>query len=322
MKPILFFCGLLIFFAQPALAAVEADSGAEKPIEVVATFSILGDLVRQVGGGDVRVTTLVGPDADAHVYKTKPADVRALTGASLFVINGLNMEGWALRLVDAAAFKGVIVVASDGLRYRQTEKDSATGHQHADHGGDERQENGNNIDPHAWQSVDHVRVYVRNIAQALIKAAPARADALRARAKAYDEELVKLDAWIKAEMDLIPLSRRKIVTSHDAFGYFGDAYGVSFISPQGISTEIEPTAMQAAALIKQMRDEKVRHVFFENMNSPKLIRQLAQDVGARVGRPVYSDALSDKQGPAATYIAMMRHNVSLFKEAMMANGGE
>jgi zinc/manganese transport system substrate-binding protein len=296
----LFAC-LLVALALTSFPAF-ADA---KHLDVVATFSILGDLTKQVGGDFVEVKTLVGPDGDAHTYKPTPGDSKALAAADLVIENGLGLEGWIDRLVPASGFKGSIVIASEGVTPRRLE------------GGEGRRIV---TDPHAWQDVSNARIYVRNIATALGKALPEKADAFNARAKAYDAELEMLDTWVKTELKQIPPAQRKIITSHDAFGYFGAAYGVIFMAPQGISTEIEPTATQVAKLVEQMKAEKVRRVFFENMASSKLVSQLAKDAGASVGKPVYSDALSRADGPAATYTAMIRTNVEQFKGAMELNG--
>ncbi len=287
-----------------ALTLLPFSASAENhPLKVVATFSILGDLAKQVGGDLVEVQTLVGPDGDAHTYKPTPRDSETLYGADLVVENGLGMEGWVSRLVSASGFKGVVVIASTGVMPRSMDDE------------------GNSItDPHAWQNISNARIYVKNITKALSEARPEQAAAFQKRAEAYDAELVKLDAWVKTEMNAVPDQQRKIITSHDAFGYFGAAYSVTFMAPQGISTEVEPTATQVAKLVEQMKAEKVRRVFFENMASPKLVKQLAKDAGATVGQPVYSDALSHADGPAATYVAMFRHNVALFKDAMLLNG--
>ncbi|MDD4616091.1 MAG: zinc ABC transporter substrate-binding protein [Alphaproteobacteria bacterium] len=290
---------LLILSGMPFHAAAQ-----EKPVEAVATFSVLGDLTKQIGGDLVNVKTLVGPDSDTHTFRATPADSEALSRADVMVENGLGLDGWADRLASASRFKGRVALASQGVVARR-----------AGSGGDEKA-----VDPHAWQNVANVRIYVRNIMDALSKARPAQAKFFQARASAYDEELRKLDEWVKAEISSVPVEKRKIITSHDAFGYFGAAYGVDFIAPQGISTEIEPTAFQVAKLVEQMKAEKVKRVFFENMASSKLIRQLAKDAGASAGEPVYSDALSKAGGPAATYVDMVRHNVALFKEAMALNG--
>lgn len=294
-------------FLTPALACAEG-----KPIEVVATFSILGDLAKEVGGDHVHVVTLIGPDGDVHTYKPTPHDSRALSTADLVIENGLGMEGWVSRLVAASGFKGQVVVASKGVTSRQMNARQEDDHGHA--------EGGKVTDPHAWQDVANVRLYVKNIAAAMERARPDKAEAFRAHAAAYDAALAKLDAWVRAEIGAIPAGQRTIITSHDAFGYFGAAYGVTFFAPQGIGTEVAPTAMQVARLLEQMKKEKINTVFFENMASPKLVRQLAKDGGATVGRPVYSDALSKADGPAASYMAMIRHNVGLFKDAMNQNG--
>lgn len=291
---------------SPALAFAE-----DKPVEVVATFSILGDLTKQVGGDLVHVKTLVGPDGDAHTYKPTPSDSVALSEAELVVENGLHMEGWVDRLVSASGFKGNVVIASEGVTPRQMDAEE----EDASH-----TSGGKVTDPHAWQDISNARIYIKNIAEALARTRPADAETFRAHAKVYDAELEKLDAWVKAEIGSIPTEQRKIVTSHDAFGYFGAAYGVTFLAPQGISTEVEPTATQVAKLIEQMKSEKVKRVFFENMASPKLVKQLAKDGGASVGKAVYSDALSNADGPAATYVAMFYHNIAQFKEAMALNG--
>jgi len=285
-----------------ALAPLPVHAGSA-PLQVVATFSVLGDLAKQVGGDLVDVKTLVGPDSDAHIYKPTPHDSKALAQAGLVIKNGLGMEGWVDRLVTASGYKGRVVVASEGVSPRQMQE-----------------EGGMAVDPHAWQDVANTRLYVKNIARALGAALPDKAEAVRARAEAYDDALAKLDIWVKAEMGSVPAAQRKIITSHDAFGYFGAAYGVTFVAPQGVSTEIEPTATQVAKLIDQMKAEKVKRVFFESMASQKLVKQLAQDAGASVGKPVYSDALSKAGGPAATYVAMIRHNVEQFKEAMLIHG--
>lgn len=193
-------------------------------------------------------------------------------------------------------------------------------HEEHDEGHSAHHHNHEAGDPHAWQDVSNARIYVKNITEALVTAMPDKAATLKERAKAYDAKLEKLDAWVKSEMAAIPSEQRKIITSHDAFGYFANAYGVTFLSPQSISTDAEPSAMQFAKLVKQIRSEKIRRVFFENLASPKIATQLASDAGASVGKPVYSDSLSKAKGPAPTYIDMMNYNVEQFKEAMLLNG--
>lgn len=301
-----FFIYLLTFLLLPI-----PSFAAGHPAKIVATFSILGDFAKTIGGDAVSVTTLVGPDSDAHSYKPTPDDVKAMAEADMVIENGLGMEGWVDRLVQSSGYKGMRVTASTGITPRQMNA-----------GGEEaRQEKGEKIvDPHAWQDITNARRYVESIASALVIILPQDAIAITARAKAYDAELGKLDNWVKSELATIPNEKRKIITSHDAFGYFATAYHVTFLAPQGVSTETAPTATQIAKLIDQMKAEKVRVVFFENMTSPKLVEQLAKEAGASVGEPVYSDALSAADGPAASYVDMFHHNVALFKEAMQKNG--
>ncbi|MDD3371440.1 MAG: zinc ABC transporter substrate-binding protein [Alphaproteobacteria bacterium] len=288
-------------------------SATAQPLKVVATFSILADMSKQIGGDDITVRPLVPPGSDAHVYKPTPGDSRALAEADVVIANGLGFEGWIDRMVSASGFKGRVAVASEGVKPRHGNEDDEheSEHQHGhEHG----------TDPHAWQDVSNARIYAKNIAAALTAALPAKAGAIAARAKAYDARLETLDKAIKADFKSVPQSSRKIITSHDAFGYFSAAYNVSFLAPQGLNTEIEPTARQIATLIEQMKTEKIRRVFFESMASPLLIERLAKDAGASVGKPVYSDTLSPPDGPAPTYEAMMAYNAAQFKEAMTLNG--
>jgi zinc/manganese transport system substrate-binding protein len=303
---------LVLVMAFAAAVLVPALANAE-PLKVVTTFSILGDITKQVGGDLVDVRTLVGLDEDAHAFNPTPQDSKALAQADIVVENGLGFEGWMDRLVTASGFKGARVVASHGIVVRKAtdgEHDHEDHHEHGHEG----------ADPHAWQDVGNARVYAANIAASLVKALPAQASEIKARATAYDAELKKLDAWIKAELAQFAPAQRKIITSHDAFGYFEAAYGVNFLAPQGISSEVEPSARQVAKLVEQMKSENIRRVFFESMTNPRLISRLAKDAGATVGAPVYSDSLSAQGGPASTYGEMMRYNVEQFKEAMALNG--
>lgn len=291
-------------FALPALA---------DPLKVVASFTVLGDMVHEIGGGDVAVTTLVGPDGDAHVYEPAPGDARALAGADVLVVNGLGFEGWMDRLVKSSGYKGRVVVASKGVKPIEAAEEEEHGHEaaHEEHGHDHH-----GLDPHAWQSVANARIYADNIAKGLAAAAPAQAEALRARHAAYRAQLDAVDAEIKAALKPIPRKDRKIVTSHDAFGYFAKAYGVTFLAPVGLSTEAEPAAGDLARLIRQIRTEKVKAVFVESIADPRLLDQITRETGARIGGRVYSDALSGPGGPAPTYIAMMRHNIQQFSAAL------
>jgi zinc/manganese transport system substrate-binding protein len=278
---------------------------ADARLKVVATFSILGDLVREVGGELVDVTSLVGPDADAHTYQPKPTDARILSTAKLLVSNGLGFEGWIDRLAEAAPFKGRPVVATAGV---PTLEASSPGYSQS-HG----------PDPHCWQDVSRARRYVANIAAGLAEADPANAAHYREHARSYDQRLAQLDQWIRAEIAKVPPGQRKAITGHDSFRYFAQAYGVQFQAPRGYNTNSEPSARDVAALIRLVREQKIKALFVENMTNPGLVDQIARESGAVVGPRLYSDALSAPGGPASTYEAMMRHNVTALVAGMLKN---
>ena len=288
-----------------SVALLSSASFAADKLPVIASFSILGDLVRVVGGERVSVTTLVGPDEDAHVFEPRPADVKAIAQTKLLVTNGLGFEPWAQKIVKSAGYQGPSVVASQGVKPRQLPAEK--GHQHAE------------TDPHAWQDPGNVVLYVRNIAAALAKADPAGASVYQAHSEAYVKELQTLDAWAKEQFAAIPPSKRKVITSHDAFGYFGAHYQIKFLAPQGMSTETEPSAKEVARLIQQIQREKIKAVFVENMSAPKLLAQLSKDAGVTVGSTLYVDALSAPQGPAGSYLQLMRHNVTQLAAGMKLN---
>lgn len=277
------------------------------PIKVTASFSILADMTKRIGGDDVAVTALVGPDGDAHVYQPTPADAKAVAGADLVVVNGLGFEGWLDRLVKSSAYKGPVTVAAKGTKTLKGA--DSHGHNHKeghDHGA---------VDPHAWQSVPNAMTYVDNILAGLSAAAPAKADAFKTRHAAYRTELAALDAEIRASFEAIPQKDRKIVTTHDAFAYFGKAYGVTFLSATGVSTESEASAGDVAKLIRQIKKEKVKAVFVENISDPRLVQRIAEETGAALGPAVYSDALA-ASGDASTYVGMMRQNAKAFAAAL------
>ncbi|MDR7307983.1 metal ABC transporter substrate-binding protein [Rhodoferax saidenbachensis] len=277
---------------------------ADTPLPVTASFSILGDLVRVVGGERVAVTSLVGPNEDAHVFEPTPGHAKTVLANKLLVTNGLGFEPWAHKLVKSAGYRGPVLVASKGVRPRSL----ADEHGHTE------------ADPHAWQNPQNVILYVRNIATGLAHADPAGAGSYQANAEAYVKELQALDTWAQAQIASIPAAKRKVITSHDAFGYFGAHYGIQFLAPQGISTEAEPSAKQVAQLIRQIQREKIRAVFLENMGSPKLIAQLSKDAGATLGPTLYADALSAADQPdATTYLQMMRYNVTHLVTGMRLN---
>ncbi len=286
-----------------ALAALPA--GAQDKLRIVASFSILGDFARAVGGDGVEVATLVGPDQDAHVFEPSPADARALAAARLVVVNGLGFEGWMTRLVRASGFKGPTVVAADGVA---TIRLAADAHGHRRTG----------RDPHVWQDPRRATTMVENVAKGLAAADSGRAEIYRRNAAAYATQLAEVDAWIGGRVDAVPKARRKVVTSHDAFGYFADRYGVEFRAPRGVSTESEPSAADVARIIRYVRRERVKVIFMENVTDPRLVERIAGEGGARVGGRLYPDALSAPGGPAATSLAMMRHTATLLVEAMLA----
>ena len=298
----------MLLASATALSLLGAQAHAADKVPVTASFSILGDLVRSVGGGRVAVTTLVGPNEDAHVFEPKPKDAKALLNSKLLVTNGLGFEPWADKLARSANYKGEVVVASRDVKTRQV----SDAKKHADHG---------DADPHAWQNPNNVVLYVRHIAVGLSKADPDGAVIYQSNAESYVKELVALDTWAKAQFAAIPLDKRKVITSHDAFGYLAAQYGVQFLAPQGVNTDAEPSAKQVAQLIAQIKREKIRAVFVENMSNPKLLAQLSKDAGATVGASLYADALSAPEQPGATYLQMMRHNITQLVAGMKQNDG-
>ncbi len=292
---------LALALLAPATLAHAADDGK---VAVVASFSILADLVRNVGGDGVRVTALVGPDADAHIYSPSPADARSLAAADLVVVNGLGFEGWIDRLVAASGYRGPIVVASAGVSPLQETATGPDGKQHTA------------LDPHAWQNLANARIYVDNIARGLAAADPRRAANHAARARRYAASIEQLDASVRREFGAIPRAQRRVITSHDAFAYFGSAYDVEFIHLVGVSTESETSARDIAALTERIRRDRISAMFLENISSPRLLEQVAKESGARIGGTLYSDARSGPDGPASTYLDMFRHNVGQLVRAL------
>ena len=284
-----------------------AFAQAEK-LPVVATFSILGDLAKQIAGERADVKVLVGPGGDAHVFAPTPADARTLSAAKLVVVNGLKFEGWIDRLISSSKTKGKIVVATKGVKTLRTGQSSSHGHSHGhSHAG---------ADPHAWQDVANVKIYVANIRDGLIGADPDGRSVYEANFKAYVEKLNALEAQIKAAVASIPPERRKVITTHDAFGYFTAAYGLQFIAPQGVSTDAAASAQDVARIIRQIRAEKIPAVFAENISDPRMATRIAQETGAKLGGSLYSDQLSAPDGPAGTYIDMVRHNIRELTKAL------
>jgi zinc/manganese transport system substrate-binding protein len=277
------------------LAATGAPARAQAPLNVVASFSILGDFVRNVGGDRVNVTTLVGPDSDVHVYTPAPVDAKKIAEAKLLIINGLGLEGWLPRLVQSAGSKAIIVTASDGIAPLRS---------------------GTAADPHGWQSVANAKIYVANIRDALGAADTAGVASYRANTDAYLAKLDALDREVREAVARIPPARRKVISTHNAFGYFASAYGIEFIAPLGVSTESEPSARDIAGIITQIRAARIPAVFLENISDPRLMRRISAETGARVGGTLYSDSLTGEKGDAPTYIDMVRHNIKALTSAL------
>lgn len=278
-----------------ALLLIASPAHAAERLSVVASFSILGDFVRNVGGDRVNVTTLVGPDSDVHVYAPAPSDAKRVADAKLVIVNGLGLEGWLPRLVQSSGSKATIVTASAGIVPLKL---------------------GSAADPHAWQSVPNAKVYVADIANALAAADPGDAELFRTQAKAYLEKLEALDRKVREAVAKIPADRRKVISTHDAFGYFAAEYGIEFVAPQGVSTETEPSARDIAAIIDQIKGQKIPAVFLENISDDRLIRRIAAETGATVGGTLISDSLTGEKGPAPTYIDMVRHNIKALTSAL------
>jgi zinc/manganese transport system substrate-binding protein len=305
-----------------ALCLASVSSMAEEKLPVVASFSILGDLVRVVGGDRVSIHNLVDSDEDAHVFEPKPSDAKMLLAAKLLVSNGLDFEPWLAKLSVAAGYKGQAVVASQGVKWRSMSSEPAvkeTAHglkEKAEHAGHEAHAGS---DPHAWQDPQNVILYVNNIAKALTKVDPAGAAFYQKNSAAYVTELQSLDVWGQQQFAAIAADKRKVITSHDAFGYFAAHYKIRFLAPQGLSTGAEPSAKQVAQLIRQIQREKIRAVFLENMSNTKLLTQLSKDAGVKVGPVLYVDALSAAGGPAPDYLSMMRYNITELARGLALN---
>jgi zinc/manganese transport system substrate-binding protein len=273
---------------------------AAEPLRVVTSISLLGDMVQEIGGARVAVTTLVGADGDVHAFEPTPAASRTLAEADLVIVNGMGLEGWLERLVSASGYKGPLVTASEGLVPR-------------------RMGEGGAVDPHAWQDLENGRRYAAIIGQALAAADPAHAVAHAEATRHYQARIAAMDAWVRAEIGKVPPGRRKLITSHDAFGYFGDAYGVRFLAAEGMAAEA--SAADLRRLILQIRRERITTIFLERAAGGQLARQIARETGARLGGTLYADALAPAGGPTS-YLELFAHNVPLMRDAMLAPAGE
>lgn len=357
-------------------ASLGSAAAMAEPLKVVSSFSILGDMVQQVGGDKVRSISIIGPESDAHSFEPRPSDAKTLQNADLLIINGVNFEAWLPKLSKAAGYQGPVVEVIHGVPLRAYEDEqeyiavmpqSQTDAHEAEHHHGRSHESGmhhhrdgphnahhqdgahhhnsphhhdnhehhhdshdygahaahghehGDYDPHAWQSLEHAQVYVTNIRDALVEADPKNALHYKKRAEDYETALRELHTRLLAEFDKIPASRRTVVTSHDAFSYVGQAYGVEFLSLLGASSQAEPSAKELAGLIEYMRDKQVAAVFMENISSPKLMEQIARETGAKVGKKLYSDALAKAPHPADNYLGMMKWNAEALLEALQPN---
>lgn len=302
---------LALLIATPAVAQ---QTGAQQKLRVIASFSILGDIVAQVGGEHVEVATLVPAMGDAHVFQPTPSDARSVATAGLLVSHGLNFEPWLDRLVAASGFKGPRVVATAGIRPRRL--GAQAGHDHG-HGHDGDRKPGAAVDdPHLWHDLQRMQTYVDTIVAGLAAADPAHAEAYRRRGAAYAAELKALDDWAVAQFSALPVAYRKAITQHDAFGYLADRFKIVLLAPQGVTTDAEASAEAVARLIRQIKRERVQALFFENIANPRLIEQIAREAKVKVGGRLYSDALSPPGGEADSFVKMYRLNITRLVEAM------
>ncbi|WP_192035596.1 zinc ABC transporter substrate-binding protein [Halomonas sp. YLGW01] len=307
---------LTLATAGLAAAVTSAPLQANEPIEVVASFSVLADMVERVGGEHVTVTSLVGPDSDPHMFSPSPTEARAVSRADLVVFNGLNYEGWMERLIEASDYDGARIVASEGI--------AALGHEphqgHAGHDGHDDHEGHDHgpQDPHAWQDLTNAATYVANIRDGLIAADPAHEEAYRTNARAYGEAITALDEEIHALLAEVPADS-SVITGHVAFEYFANAYGIRFLAPTGLSTEAEPSAADMARLIDVIREQGVSALFHESMTSTATLEQLAEETGLPIAGTLYSGSLA-AEGEASSYLGMMRHNARVLHEALAQPG--
>lgn len=328
----------LITVSTLLLSSPTTQANPTPPIEVVASFSILANITEEIGGPLVNVTSLVGPDADSHVFNPSPADAKSLARAQVVVINGLGFEGWIDRLVKSSGFKGELVVASRGVKLLNSAEETKThapaskdaqghGHKHAHapkpthdkHGHakhSEAKHDHGDVDPHAWQDLKNGKIYAENIRAALVAVLPAAREEINARAQRYIDQIEALDQATRTRLAAVPESQRRVISSHDAFGYFAQAYDVEFFAAQGWSTDREVSAADMATVIREIRKDHVRALFVENMSDPRLMQRIAEETGVRIGGKLYSDALSTPGTGADTYLKMFSSNVNTILQAL------
>lgn len=289
---------VLVLFSLLLSMSISALAAAAEKLQVVTSFSILADMTQQVGGEHIQITNMVGADADAHTYEPTPDDAKALLSAKLIIKNGLGFEPWLDRLVTSTETTAPVISASHGVIPRSLDEDGETV-----------------PDPHAWHNLANTELYIANITKALIAADPANRADYQRNSQAYLKQIYALLAEAKNKLGSLPPGNRKIVTSHDAFGYLGQAYGIEFMAPQGLSTERDPSAAEVAALITQIRQAKVKAVFMENIKDARLLKQIADESGAKIGGTLYSDALA-ASGPASTFAGLFEYNLNTLYEAL------
>ena len=287
----------LSYFFCAVVAVMMSASPSWAKLDIVASFSILGDMVEQVAGDKANVTTIVGPDADAHLYQPTTGDAVAVAKADLVITNGMGFETWSAQLIESSGTKAAVVVATDGITPLLVEGE---------------------VDPHAWNALTNGINYVNNIEAALSAASPADAATFKANADAYRARLEALHNRALAEIAKLPEDKRIVVTAHDAFGYLESAYGLTFLAPQGIDTEAEPSAKELAGLISFLKDTGAGALFVENIANGDLIAQISRETGITIGGQIYSDALSVKGSPATSYLAMFTHNLDLLTKTLAA----
>ncbi|MEH6444490.1 MAG: zinc ABC transporter substrate-binding protein [Oceanospirillaceae bacterium] len=316
------FAGFILAFLCSSLT-MAADK-----LSVVASFSVLGDITKELGGDKIALTTLVGSNQDSHVYKPTPFDVQTLAKADVIVINGLSFEGWITRLEESSGFTGLRVVASKGaniIDLNEEEHDDEDKHhaqehkknnehkdedhqQSAAHKGQSEHNHGDQ-DPHAWHSLANIRVYINNISAALMTADVDHKDYYAVKKQAYLAKIDALEKRLAIKVATVPVAQRQVIISHDAFGYLGRDYHFRFLAPVGLNTQMKPSAADVAQLIRQVKTQNIKALFVENVSDDRLIKQIGRETGAKLGGHLFSDALSAKNEPAATYLKMMEHNI-------------
>lgn len=292
-------------FAGSLLALTGAHAAGE--VKAVATFSILGDLVQEIAGDRVQLKVLVGPGGDGHVFQPSPTHARDVSQAAILFSNGLGFEPWVKRLLEASKFQGTHVIASNGVQPLKSAHEGHSHHHGHDHG---------DVDPHAWQRVSNVKLYAKNITNALCTLDAVGCAQYRKNELSYQAQLDRLDSTIRASWATVPPEQRKIITSHDAFAYYAKEYQVNFRAAQGINTAAEATPKGIAQLVRQIQKENIKALFVESISDPRLIEQIGRETGVNPAGELFSDSLSAKGGPATSYIKLMDYNTGSLVKAV------